>query len=244
MVFRDWTRRAKCILLARSDTETSSLRSDIMAPFRGSKKTKATYVKQAQFLRRAGFNIAFKGNKKSSPQQRAAVTRLFQPISAYTKTHGFKFHAVPRRNRRVIKGAFSSQQITPGGVFIQRPTGVEEKDFKVSIRKSGVTLAGRNYRDVIIAMDPRKLAVDPEQAAKDAIGKRNPVFVKMVVNGFEARGDANNPKEKLHALKLFWSYWENLYSDLTSEDPEDRERGGRAMTDDEIADTFHLKLIY
>lgn len=215
-----------------------------MAPFRGKKKSKATYTKQAAALSKAGFNISYRGNKRATPQQKSAVTRLYRPISAYLPGHGFKFIRVPRRNRNVIKGAFSKQQITPGGVFIQRPVGVEEKDFKISIRKSGVTLAGKNYKDLIIAMDPEKLAVDPIKAAKDAIGKRKPIFVKMVVNGFEARGDANNPKGKDHLLKLFFSYWEDLYAALTSDNSEDRERGGRAMEPEEIADTFHLKLMY
>lgn len=215
-----------------------------MAPFRGSKKSKSTYDKQARFLRAAGYKISYRGNRKATPAQKAAVTRLFQPLSAYTEKNDFIFRHVPRRNKKVLRGTFSSQQITPGGVFIQRPKGVSKKDFKISIKKTGVSLAGKNFRDVFVSLDPEKLAVDPEKAARDAIGNRKPVWVKMVVNGFEARGDALNPKEKLHALKVFWSYWEQLYKDLTSDDPEDRERGGRAMTDEEIADTFHLKLIY
>lgn len=201
------------------------------------------------YLRKLGFNISLKGNRKQTPQQKSAVTRLYGKVSGYTEDNRFKFFKLQPSKRRKLKGIFSKNTLTPRGVFIQIPKGVPRSEFKLSVsRRGGVRLQGKGMCDSFIAVDPEKLAVDPQEAFKTALGKRNPQAVKLVVNGYESRTEKSKGAHAIYDLEVFFGYFNELHQAMTAEPGEYKgpikRNQKRAYTDEEFADIFHLKLIY
>lgn len=222
------------------------------------KQRKEIYTERAKFARKSGFNISYRGNRAATPQQKSAVTRAYNRISAYTEKHRFEFKKLKQSQLSKIKGNVPRQQITPSGVFIQLPQGYSRKDIKVSIKSGHIEIDTPNRRDEMVRLNPEELVVDPIATVKEALGRKKPDFIKVVVNGFEAKTNTHSFSEPGDAM-LFFGYWEELIRDLT--DPEIRQEkyekarsenstpgmrryGGRIMTEDEISDVFQLKLIY
>lgn len=214
------------------------------------KKIKAILSERANALRSAGFNVSYRGNRKSSPQQRGAVQRLWYEAATYLKPeHNFKFKKLSRS--KIRKAAVSDQQKTPGGIFVQVPT----RRAKVTVDREGavqIRVPGESRHDVILRLDPIELAKDPLKEIKRTMKKRRPKFTKIQINGYEIKGEGyqtDNPD----AVKLFYQYWEGLIAGLTDDErrqelaeehPRDKRYKGRAMTTEEAADMFTLKLIY
>lgn len=217
-------------------------------------KKKALYTERARILRKAGFNLSYKGNKKSSPQQKAAVSRAYYRISTYVKPeHNFTFRRANSSRLRKLRGTLSDQQITPSGFFVQIPRGVPKNKFRVSVSTKGeVSIKTPGRRDVILKLNPKRLARDPLKEITQTLGKKKPRFTKLQVNGYEVKGEGFKTDDP-ESVKLFYEYWETLFAELTDEEtrrqaaeenPREKRYKGRTMTAAEVADKFTLKLIY
>lgn len=214
------------------------------------KKINSLLSERARALRKVGFNVSFRGYRKSSPQQRGAVQRLWYDKATYIKPeHNFVFKKLSRSRKKLA--SVSDQQKTPGGIFVQVPT----RRAKVSVTKEGavsIRVPGETRRDIILRLDPIELAKDPLREIKRVMKKRRPKFTKIQVNGYEIKGEGYTTDDA-DSVKLFYQYWEGLMAGLTDEErrrelaeehPRDKRYKGRAMTTEEAADMFTLKLIY
>lgn len=214
------------------------------------KKIKEILTERANLLRSAGFNIAFKGNRKSSPQQRGAVQRLWFQKATYLKPeHGFKYKKLSRSLKR--RASVSDHQKTPRGIFVQVPS----PRAKVTVDREGgvqIRIPGELRHDTILKLDPIELAKDPLKEIKRVLKKRRPRFTKIQINGYEIKGEGYTTDDP-ESVKLFYQYWEGLIAGLTDQErrdelaeehPRDMRYKGRAMSTEEAADMFTLKLIY
>ena len=217
-------------------------------------KKKALYTHRANIVKKAGFKVTYSGNKKASPQQKAAVSRAYYRISTYVKPeHNFTFRRANSSRLRKLRGTLSDQQITPSGFFVQVPRGVAKNKFRVSVSTKGeVSIKTPGRRDVILKLNAKRLARDPLKEITSTLGKKKPRFTKLQVNGYEVKGEGFKTDDP-ESVKLFYEYWETLFSELTDEatrqaareeNPREKRYKGRTMTAEEVADKFTLKLIY
>lgn len=212
---------------------------------------KQLYTERANTLRKAGFNVTLRGNKKPTPQQKSAVSRLYYKISAYTDENNFVFKKLKPSVRKKVSGGVTSQQLTPRGVFIQYPKGVRKKDVKINITDKGSLIINTPARrDEVLKLNPKKLAVNPNKEIREALKKRRPDSVQLQINGYGVKRSGDDVTGGIS--KSFDEYWSQLFQGLTDQDYRSEkyeETGewryaGRTMSKKEVADTFTLKLTY
>jgi hypothetical protein len=208
------------------------------------KWTSRDYTLAAKKLRAAGFNVSLRSGKSADRYLKAAARRVWNQnkarVSAYTNPENrFVFKRSTPKQKRKLSRVASKEQTTPRGVFLQFPKGIDRKDAKFKVRGDVLEIETKKRRDVIVRIDPEQLAVDPEQAIRDAIGNRKPGKISLMVNGF--RGKTEYP------LKLFFRYFAGpgLEGDAPLIDQlRDDDRRGGGLDDEQIADIFSLRLIY
>lgn len=231
-------------------------------------QTEKNYYKDAaNFLRSIGVSVTYKGNRKSTPQQRAAVTKYFNRYGGY-KNDRTLFIKKPRSTVRALRGVVSKDQITPRGVIMVVPRGVDKRAFRYKVvgRGKGAYLETRVSKqrvDRTVSLDPIKLATDPIKAARDAIAKVHPEALKLntrkltesLRESIKEVGRVDKKKTLPVGIKIvvagneqrggsdfatFFSYFSDLYAD------KDNAHGRRENPTDPQAfsDLFNLKLIY
>jgi len=196
-----------------------------------------THLQRADKLRAAGFNVKL-SKRRHTPQQKSAVTRLFNQHAHFLNpqpgTLPVKFFATTAAQRRVAAKTLSSRALTPGGFWLQVPKGVRPRDYRVRVERGGVVerIKGRQ-NDRIVPISTRKIAKDPIKAFRLAIAHeekrtgRKAKQAQLIVNGFQGK--------RVQSIKSMLYYLEN--SPRFSFETED-------LDDDEFEDTFQLKLIY
>lgn len=213
-------------------------------PTRGQDWTRKDYIEGARQLREAGFNVSYKGNRKNSKWDAAAVRRLMNQrgefVHAYTEEHRFKFQPLKTRaQREKWKTVSADAQFTPNGVFYQYPKGVDPNKVKPRFNKDGDLEfnyrgpRGGKRRDVIRRLDPAALALDPLKEIKRAVGGKKPKHLALTVRGHQGKNTHQTPKD-------FFAYFKKeLLPQLT-----DPNRKGGPLSNSQIADIFSVKMIY
>lgn len=200
-------------------------------------KSKAAYIKYLKDDRTVSPIIGTVKRKKGAKGRirSAKVSRL---------KYRFKFQKLSQKKLKIAResGAFSSNQFSPKGIFVEHWEGIKKKDFKINFEKSGaVTFTSDCRHDEIVALDPRLLAIDPEKAVADAIAnrkcrdsrgrQRKPKTFSLMVNGFRAQNRSSL------SLKSFLYYMTNdLLKRWTEENGEEDE--------EKFSDVFHVRIIY
>ena len=204
--------------------------------------------------------------------RKSALTRQINALAGYlSPKSNFKFVPAPAgvQTRKVAPG----HQATPGGVFVQVPHGIARADFRAKVTKSGelITSTAGGRKDRIIPISADAMAKDPQAAIRAILGtnlkirrtvkakpkrktkgkrgrpaKRKtttaniaPVQVQIMVNGHQ--GVTTYP------LKEFLKKWAEYLNKKSKTAFRTQDAGSskkRAMTPQEIADTFSIKLIY
>lgn len=191
-----------------------------------------------------------------------------------SKKQEFIFRPLPKTKaaRKAVKNALPSKTVTATGFFFKVPKGVRRKDFKIDVRDNGeIRVKARGKRggvrnEVIREMDAEKIADNPEQAVRDILRDMEenesgemrtvrklskPAEVRIMVNGFDGR--------TAYSWDAFLTYAPELLKQLQDPNREahpvykgsgknDRlaheKKGGDGFDAEEIADIFHVKLIY
>lgn len=231
------------------------------------RKKRFDYREKARQLRAYGFKTKYGTHRKGagSPQAKAAVKRQWEKIRVYTpggSKQDFVFREATAEQKKVFRGTLSKKQQTPGGFFFPVPKGIKRRNFRIKPKTANeVEVEGRGERggfrrEIIKAVDPEKLAIDPKKAVRDLVGKLRPSQVLITVNGF-------NSTAPPYSWEAFLTYAPELFAQLM--DPNRKAhpvykgtgKGGRIahsrtrgnghpepMEPEEIADIFHVKLIY
>jgi hypothetical protein len=174
---------------------------------------KSLYIERANKLRSLGFEVGYKGNRRASPQQKSAVTRLWQKNAIFYATNPDKnrltfVRYTSKTTRKKVAQHVGPAQIFPKGFFLQRPPGVEKKDFKWEIQRDGSLVVGTKdgrVRDVVVPLDMIEVAKDPAEGLKQALaGRKRPEQLLLTVNGYDSE------KRKFDDLNQF-----NLYLEET-----------------------------
>jgi len=170
------------------------------------------YIKRSKTLRKFGFKLSFRGNRKSSPSQLAAVTKAWNNVRYYTvhaKRNRSEFVRFKNQaDRKSWEAYVSKSRIMPGGVFLQRPEEMEKGKWKVKRQSDGTLLeTSKKLKAVIIPLDARKLAKNPQKHLGEKMkGKQRPRDYLLTVNGWTKKfSDARRFK----SLDEFNRYWEN-----------------------------------
>lgn len=204
--------------------------------------------------------------------RKAAVTRQINALAGYlSPKSNFKFVSAPAgiKTRKVAPG----HQATPGGVFVQVPHGIARRDFRAKVTAAGelITSTRGGRKDRIIPISANAMAQDPQAAIRKILGtnlkirrtvkgkpkkktkgkrgrsaKRkttkatvSPVQVQIMVNGHQGA--------RTYGLAEFLKKWSDYLNKKSKNAFRTQDAGSskkRAMTPQEIADTFSIKLIY
>lgn len=232
----------------------------------------ATYAQKAAVLRSLGYSPSYGKKGGSLPQRKSALTRQINALAGFLspKTN-FKFVRAPAgiKTRKVAPG----HQATPGGVFVQVPHGISRRDFRAKVTAAGelITSTRSGRKDRIIPISADAMAKDPQAAILAILGtnlkirrtvkgkpkgktkgkrgqpaKRKtttatvaPVQVQIMVNGHQSA--------TTYPLKEFLKKWAGYINKKSKTAFRTQDAGSskkRAMTPQEIADTFSIKLIY
>lgn len=151
--------------------------------FQVTTREKKYYTEAANFLRSIGVSVSYKGNKTPTPQQKSAVTRYFNKYGGY-KNERTQFIPLTRATKQGLYNVVSKQQITPKGVILVTPRGVDKKAFKYKVIGSGKTAylqtqISSQRADKIVRLDPIKLAQDPVKAAVEAVSIIHPEAAQL-----------------------------------------------------------------
>jgi len=192
---------------------------------------------KAAVLRSYGYRVTYgvsAGRGKALAQKVSAVGRLWNAIrprinASTGALKGWAYLPLTKARRLTT----SARQRTPGGVFIKIPEGVEASRFRASFVRGRLNTEIRNAdgvtrRDVVIPLDPIRLAIDPERYINELLaegGFPRDSTCLMTVNGHDGTRD--------FSVKLAGGYITKLIRDVTL----------RGMDSDEIADTFMLKVV-
>jgi len=228
-----------------------------------SKWNSKRYTEAANFLRRMGYKITYKGNDRKTFNQRGIVRRLYERKKSFIHHADFNkkskdrdfgggeldfaFVKLSAKKRKLAKkyGLFSSEQFTPNGVFIEKAANVPRKNIVFKFTKDGLV---RRYKglptgtetsllsSLIVRIDAVKLAIDPKGAFDKAIGQKDYDSLLLLVNGFRFKSGVYVDKN------LFTKYLdENLLPNWIKRN-EHRHKSDEEMFE-EFADIFHLELI-
>lgn len=232
----------------------------------------STYAQKAAVLRSLGYSPSYGKKGGSLPQRKSALTRQINALAGFlSPKSNFKFVPAPAgiKTLKVAPG----HQSTPGGVFVQVPHGISRKNFRAKVTEAGelITSTKGGRKDRIIPISANAMAHDPQEAIRAILGtnlkirrtvKRKPnkktkgkrgrpakrktstttiapVQVQIMVNGHE--GVTTYP------LKEFLKKWAGYLNKKSKTAFRTQDAGSskkRAMTPQEIADTFSIKLIY
>jgi len=220
---------------------------------------RAKFARVADELRRLGYKITYKANDRKTFHQRGVIRKLYEAKKSYINfteppkrkvrevrgiEYNFKFQKLTPKQRKIAKAskAFSKDQFTPAGIWIEKPANVPAAKYKVKFRgTSDVVIEGNKRRDVNVKIDAQEMAIDPRGAVEAAIkrGKRKGETVRaisLMVNGWSS-------KHQSSSLDAFYAY---LTEELL---PEwlDKNMGYHDDDEDEaleqFTDIFHAKLL-
>lgn len=197
----------------------------------------AGYAAQARALKAMGYKISFGKRGGHLPQRKAAITRRVKKLASFLSPKN-RFVFLPATKAQGRKAAGPGHR-TPRGIFVQRPANVPLSKFRAMITRGGALKTsargkgGRYRQDVIIKLDPARLARDPSAAITAAMrGQKKPAHYVVMVNGHTGKAT--------YTAKDFHRYLaEQLIPRLLH-----RSKKGHAMTAVEVADFFQVKLVY
>ena len=201
----------------------------------------STYAERAKKLRAIGFNVNFKRTSKikgrARGSQKAAVTRAWEKASQFAanpEKNRFEFKRYTKTTpRSTWEKAVSSKQLMPGGVWIQRPRGVEKGKYRYRVSKKGritiTTSDRRQIRDVILRINMSAVAEDSKAELQRVLeGEKRPGQILLTVNGCDSADFAD--------LEAFNRYLEDDLLKQLDESEFDFDRWGEEV--------FGLKLVY
>jgi len=213
------------------------------------------YKLAADSLRRLGYDITYKANDRKTFKQRGVIRRLYEQKVSYINfadfntrakqrnisgvQYGFMFQKLKPNQLRLAKKSdlFSKEQFTKGGVFIEKPVNMPASEYKVKFTKDGMRIKAGKRRDLVVKLDSKLLAIEPTRAVNEAIGKRKPGMIGLMVNGFSAKGAQG------YTLGQFYKYLENeLLPQWIERNEKYYDDEGEAV--EQFTDIFHLKLLY
>lgn len=223
------------------------------------------YTEASGFLKRLGYNITYKGNDRSTFRQRGIIRKLYEQKKTFIhhaefnprskdrtlrgQDYDFAFVKLSKKKRKLAEkyGLFSSEQFTPKGVFIEKAANVPRKNIVFKFTKSGLV---RSYKglpvspgnqlqsSLVVRLDSKLLAIDPNGAFDKAIGQHEYESLLLLVNGFRFKSGRYVDKD------LFNKY---IVDDLLPDWNKRNERYYPKETEEEaaqkFADIFHIELI-
>lgn len=198
---------------------------------------KSTYTKRAAILRKLGYKVTYRGNRKSTPGQHAAVTNLWNDKAVFYATNpdpnNLDFHKWGKKYRRKdYEGVLAPDQIYPDGFYIQRPGSVGRGKYTLTKDGDGIRLRASGLADdLIIRLDLPDFLKRQHKALEAKLkGLKRPRQFLLNVNGFDTGA------EKFSDLEQFNRYLnENLIPDLHASGFDFGKWGRRV---------FGLKLVY
>jgi hypothetical protein len=213
-------------------------------------KQSLTLRKKAALLREYGFNVNYGKRGKTGKQFKGSVTRAWQKVFRYVENEKqeFTFKKAKKSDLKSLKYGLGKKAITPGGFFIKIPKGVR-KTPDVKVREDGAIEyeatgpKGGKIKEVIHRVDPL-LVADDLDAEVERLRKSDPMpdDVGMTVNGFDSPMTEEYDLETLTAY-LAYDLFPRL-RDPNIDPGHAKKHGKRKLSDDEIADIFHLKFSY
>lgn len=211
-----------------------------------------SYAQKARQLREFGFPVKYGKRGKTKPRDKSAVTRQWKKVEKYVENQKQKFIWQPatKKDSKKIKAGIGKHAMTPNGFFLKVPRGVRkapkirvrEKDGAVTFEATGKN--GGRVKEIIHRVNPLLLAEDAEQVVIEMVGDDPypPDDVALTVNGFDSPMTEDYDLETL-ASYLVYDLFPRLRDPNISE-AQRRKHGKKPMTDDEIAEIFHLKFSY
>jgi hypothetical protein len=194
-------------------------------------RTVEQWQKLAGRLNKFGYSFPTKLRKKDVPGVRRARLKNQRFLSSVEnknkKVAKVYFRPFNKDQRgRLIKpkpGLISKHARTPGGFFYQLPKGATRATYKLRVTKTGdVRTSYATKNEVIVRLRASGLARDPRAEAMRAVGRRRPVSIVFIVNGFMGK--------QVMSPGYFFDYVVDLL--------------GAELSSSAIAETFQLRLIY
>lgn len=230
------------------------------------KWTSKQYTEASNTLKKLGYNITYKGNDRKTFNQRGIIRRLYERKKAFifhadfnnrskdrsiaNEEFDFAFVRLSEKTRKFAKKhkLFSKEQITPKGVFIEKPANIPRKNIKFRITKGGVGIDFRGLpvsedtellRRFVVKLDTELLSIDPQRAVDEAIGRRQFDSLFLLINGFRAKSG-----KFYQDSESFNDYITNsLIPSFNKRNAASYPQESQQQTAEKFADIFHMELI-
>ena len=179
------------------------------------KRNKMVLSQRAQTLRKLGYNVTYKGNKKATPQQKSAVNKLWNQTGKLVKEQGYEFKQISKRNQRIYRNHFDDRLFTPKGMFLPLPKDAKTGKYtKVKIRTRGNNLevdSGKKTKEILVTIDRKKLAKEGKSYVRKLQKKFSGIIGgTLSVNGYGPR----NFKSDISDLENYWEELANIIKNI------------------------------
>lgn len=199
-------------------------------------RTRAEWQDLAQNAAKYGYDVNPTGRQTRTWKNQ--VTKARRLLSLYSEKNRFVFRKQTPQQLQKLSKHLSARQLTPNGVFIQKPKGIPSSKVSVKADKKGVLTVRYGKRvERIVKIDAKDLILNPASVSKKAIkagsvkGKRIR-SVHIMVNGFQG-------KNTIRLDQFHYYMANNLLPELLSP----KRRKGKLSAED-ISDTFQVKIVY
>lgn len=221
-----------------------------------SRRPKLSLLDKAKQLRSLGFKVHFGNGKKgtTAPAYKSAVSKRWNklaPLYLTNKKQTFKFFDLDKKELGVIKkSAVAKAQITPGGVFLRVPKGINPKKYKFKIGPDGEMISravgprGGKRKETVYNLDPVEVASDPAGVIDRLLSiPPKPFRARLMVNGNDAGpvdGYAVDPFQVYAPEKIAVIMDPNLDPTGTQA----KQHGEAGMSVEEFCEIFQVKVIH